>query len=68
MALEHEHRDMLKKAQQSAEFIEEFLESIQKLERTRSSPQLVELIRTAKDRAKRLEGELDQVWDLFKRI
>jgi hypothetical protein len=67
MAIEQEHRDQLKKAQQSAEFIEDFLATIQKSPRTQTSELLVGLIETAKIRAKTLESELDQIWDLFKR-
>jgi len=67
MTTEREYRDLLKKAQQSAEFIEDFLATIETLPRSRSSGELIGLICTAKARAKALESELDQIWDLFKR-
>jgi len=67
MASEREHRDLLKKAQDGLECIEEFLSSIQKSPRTHTSEELVDLVAAAKVRTETFKGELGQVWDLFKR-
>jgi hypothetical protein len=64
---EHEYRDLLHKAQTSADCILEFLTAIEKAARLRGSTSVPDLVRVAISHAKSLEHEIDQIWDEFKR-
>lgn len=67
MNREHEYRDLLRKAQASAEGILEFLATIDKAARSRGSTSVNDLVQVATTHAKSLEHEIDQIWDEFKR-
>lgn len=64
---EHEYRDLLHKAQASADCILEFLTAIEKAARLQGSTSITDLVRVATTHAKSLEHEIDQIWDEFKR-
>jgi predicted nucleic acid-binding Zn-ribbon protein len=67
MAPEQEYRELLHKAQESAQCIKHFLDALKGASRSHTDAKLLELISIAEKRARTLEHELDQVWDLFKR-
>jgi hypothetical protein len=67
MAPEQEYRELLHRAQESAECIKYFLDALKSASRTHTDTKLLELISSAEKRALTLERELDQIWDLFKR-
>ncbi len=63
---EQEYRDLLRKAQNCAECVEDFLVAIRKSPRSHE-PGLRALIESAETASRSLERQLDQIWDLFKR-
>lgn len=64
---EHEYRDLLRKAQASADCILEFLTTIDKAARVQGRTSVNDLVQVATTHAKSLEREIDQIWDEFKR-
>ena len=67
MNQEHDYRDLLRKAQTSADCILEFLATIEEAARRQGSSSVLDLARVATSHMKSLEHEIDQVWDEFKR-
>jgi len=67
MNREQEYRDLLHKAQTSADCILEFLNTIENAARLQGSTSVTDLVRVATSHAKSLEHEIDQIWDEFKR-
>jgi hypothetical protein len=67
MNRELEYRDLLRKAQTSADSILEFLMTIDQAARTQGRSSVNDLVRVATSHAKSLEHEIDQIWDEFKR-
>jgi hypothetical protein len=67
MAQEREYRELLRKAQDSVEPIRDFLAAVKKAPFPKADARLSVLVEAAENHAKKLEHEIDEIWDLMKR-
>jgi hypothetical protein len=68
MDKEHEFRELLRRAQESVEPIRLFLDAVKRAPILKSEAALVKLVQAAESHARSLENELDEIWDVLKRV
>jgi hypothetical protein len=67
MAQERDYRELLRKAQESVEPIRQFLDAVE-MAPVPADAKFAMLVDAAKNHAEAIEHELDEIWDLLKRV